>query len=116
MVCSLGGPDLWKPLGMVATYEEFAAQQRAEHLNPFNRWCAVVGNYLTFAAAFAALAGRRRAGATLFVLSQMAIAAGHIVEGNLLEQTRVTARHPIWVVRADVAVANDTIMGLVRRK
>jgi hypothetical protein len=101
---------------MVATYEEFAAQQRAEHLNPFNRWCAVVGNYLVFAAAFAALSGRRRAGATLFALSQVAIGAGHIVEGNLLEQTRVTARHPIWVVRADVGIANDTIMGLVRRK
>jgi hypothetical protein len=101
---------------MVATYEEFAAQQRAEHLNPFNRWCAVVGNYLAFAAAFAALSGRRRAGAMLFALSQVALAAGHIVEGNLVEQTRVTARHPIWVVRADVGIANETIVGLVRRK
>ena len=101
---------------MVTSYEEFAAQQRAEHLNPFNRWCAVVGNYLAFAAAFAALSGRRRAGATLFALSQVALAAGHLAEGNLLEQTRVTARHPIWVGRADVAIANETIMGLVRRK
>jgi hypothetical protein len=101
---------------MVATYEEFAAQQRAEHLNPFNRWCAVVGNYLPLAAAVTAVLGRPKAGATLFALSSVAIAAGHIVEGNLVEQTRVTARHPIWGVRADVAIANETIMGLVHRK
>ena len=101
---------------MVATYEEFAAQQRAEHLDPFNRWCAVVGNYLVLAAAIAAVRGKPKAGASLFALSQVAIVAGHIVEGNLLEQTRVTARHPIWVVRADVAIANETILGVVHRK
>jgi hypothetical protein len=100
---------------MVATYEEFAAQQRIEHLSPFNRWCAVVGNYGAIAAALAAVSGRRRAGAALFALAQAAITAGHIVEGNLVEQTRITARHPIWVARADVAIANETILGLVRR-
>lgn len=101
---------------MVATYEEFAAQQRAEHLNPANRWGAVAGNYLALAAVATAISGRPKAGAALFALSQVAIAAGHIVEGNLLEQTRVTARHPIWVLRADVAIANETILSLVRRK
>jgi hypothetical protein len=42
------------------------------------------------------------------------IAAGHIVEGNVLEQTRITARHPIWVLRADLAVANDTLKSALR--
>lgn len=101
---------------MVASYEEFAAQHRAQHLNPFNRWCAVVGNYLPLAAAVTAVLGRPRAGATLFALSTVAIAAGHVVEGNLPRAVRDTVRHPIWSVRADVAVANATIMGLVLRK
>jgi hypothetical protein len=101
---------------MVTSYEQFAAQQRAEHLNPFNRWCAVVGNYLVFAAAFAALSGRRRAGAALFGISSVAITAGHLAEGNFVEQSRVFARHPIWSVRSDVAIANETIMGLRRSK
>jgi|SRR5215208_2733646 len=101
---------------MVATYEEFAAQQRAEHLNPFNRWCAVVAWYLlALPAAITAVLGRPKAGATLFGLSQVAIAVGHSAEGNLLEQTRITARHPIWVLRADVSIANETILGLVHR-
>jgi hypothetical protein len=102
---------------MVATYEEFAAQQRAEHLNPFNRWCSVVGwHCLALAAAVTAALGRPKAAAMLLALSQVVIVAGHIVEGNLLEQTRITARHPIWVGRADVGIANETILGLVRRK
>jgi hypothetical protein len=101
---------------MVATYKEFADQQRAEHLNPFNRWSAVVTWYLlTLPAVVAAVLGRRKAGAALFALSQVAIAAGHIVEGNLLDQTRITLRHPIWVARADIAIANETIMGLERK-
>jgi hypothetical protein len=100
---------------MVATYGEFAAQQRAEHLNPFNRWCAVVAWYgLALPGAVTAVVGRPRAGATLFALSQVVIAAGHIVEGNVLEQTRITARHPIWVLRADLAVANDTLKSALR--
>jgi hypothetical protein len=101
---------------MVASYEEFAAGQRAEHLNPFNRWSAVVSWYfLALPAAVAALLGRRKAGAVLFALSQMVIVAGHIAEGNLVEQGRITARHPIWVARADVAIANETILDLIGR-
>jgi hypothetical protein len=100
---------------MVGSYEEFAAQQRAEHLNSFNRWCAVVAWYcLAPAGAVTAVLGRPRAGATLFALSQVVIVAGHIVEGNLLEQTRITARHPIRVLRADLAVANATIKDALR--
>jgi hypothetical protein len=100
---------------MAATYKEFADRQRAEHLNPFNRWSAVVTWYLlTLPAAVAVVLGRRKAGATLFALSQVAIGAGHIVEGNLREQTRITVRHPIWVARADIAIANETIMSSVR--
>ncbi len=100
---------------MVASYEEFAAQQRAEHLNPFNRWCAVVAWYgLAPASAVMAVLGRPRAGAALFALSQLVIVAGHVVEGNLLEQGRITVRHPIRVLRADLAVANDTLKSALR--
>jgi hypothetical protein len=102
---------------VAATYAEFADLQRAEHLNPFTRWSAVVGWYfLTLPAAFMAVAGRPKLGATLFALSQVALVAGHIPEGNVLEQTRISARHPIWVARADIGIANETIMGLVHRK
>ncbi len=101
---------------MVASYEEFAAGQRAEHLNTFNRWSAVVSWYfLALPAAVTAVLGRRKVGVALFALSQVVIAAGHIAEGNLVEQTRITARHPIWVARADVAIANETILDLIRR-
>jgi cytochrome c-type biogenesis protein CcmE len=51
--------------------------------------------------------GKPKAGAALFALSQAVIVAGHIPEGNLLEQTRITARHPIWALRADIAVATQ---------
>jgi hypothetical protein len=101
---------------MVASYEEFAAQHRTQHLNPFNRWCAVVGNYLPPAAAVAALMGRPRAGATLFALATATIVTGHVVEGNLPRAVRDTLRHPIWSVRADVAVANATIMDSLRSR
>jgi hypothetical protein len=101
---------------MVASYEEFAAQHRTRHLNPINRWCAVVGNCLPLAAAVAALMGRPRAGATLFALANATLAAGHVVEGNLLRDTRDTLRHPLWAVRADVAVANATIMDALRSR
>jgi hypothetical protein len=101
---------------MSASYQEFAAQQRSEHLNPFNRWCAVVGNYLPLAAAVTAVSGRPRAGATLLAISPVVITVGHLAEGNLVGQSRVFARHPIWGVRTDVTIANETIMGLVRRK
>jgi hypothetical protein len=102
---------------MVVSYAEFAAQQRAEHLNPFNRWCAVVAWYgLAVPGAVTAALGRPRGGATLFALSQVVIGVGHIVEGNVVQQTAISARHPIRVLRADLAVANETIMGLVRRK
>jgi hypothetical protein len=101
---------------MVATYEEFAAQQRAQHQHPFNRGCAVVGNYLAPVAAIAALSGRPKTGAALFALATAAIITGHVVEGNLPQQTRVTARHPIWAVRSDVSVANATVKDLMLRK
>jgi hypothetical protein len=37
--------------------------------------------------------------------------AGHVVEGNLPRSVRDLYRHPIWGVRADFAVARETIMG-----
>jgi hypothetical protein len=101
---------------MVATYAEFAAQQRTQHQHPFNRGCAVVGNYLVPVAAIAVLSGRSKTGAGLFALASAAIITGHVIEGNLPQQTRVTIRHPIWGVRADIAVANATIKDLILRK
>jgi hypothetical protein len=101
----------------MASYKEFESRQRAEHSSPFIRWSAVVAWYvLALPAVAMAGLGRRKAGAVLFALSQVAIAAGHVVEGNLLDQSRITVRHPIWVLRADIAIANDTVMDLVRKR
>jgi hypothetical protein len=94
---------------MVASYHEFAAEHRAEHLNPFNRWCAVGGNYLPVVGAVLMLLGRRKAGVALAGSGFAILAAGHVVEGNLPRSLRDLARHPIWSVRADFAVARDTI-------
>jgi hypothetical protein len=96
---------------MVASYDEFAAQHRAEHLNPFNRWCAVVGNALTVAGPVLMLLGRRKGGAALAVAGPAILVAGHVVEGNLPGSLSMLARHPIWAGRADFAVARATIMG-----
>jgi hypothetical protein len=101
---------LWDALGKVASYGEFAAQHRAEHLTPFNRWCAVIGNYLTIPSAVAALLGRPKTAAALFGLGTVILGAGHVVEGNLPRSIRDLARHPIWSVRADFAVVRATIM------
>jgi hypothetical protein len=96
---------------MVATYGEFAAEHRAEHLKPFNRWCAVVENCLAGTGAVAMLLGRRKAGFALIGSGSAIGGVGHIVEGNLPRALRDTARHPIWSVRADFAVARATVMG-----
>jgi len=100
---------------MVASYEEFAAEHRGEHLTPFNRWCAV-GNYLTVPAAIALLSGRPRVGAAIFGLGSTILVAGHVAEGNLPRSISMLATHPIWAARADFTVANAMIMGLVLRK
>jgi len=95
---------------MVASYDEFAAEHRAGHLNPFNRWCAVVGNYVLVVGAGAMLLSRWRAGAALVGFGTAVLGVGHVVEGNLAQVTRDVARHPIWSMRADFAVARQTIM------
>ena len=51
---------------MTASWQEFAAGHRSQHLTPFNRWCAVVGNSLAPVAAVAALTGRPKAAAMIF--------------------------------------------------
>jgi hypothetical protein len=94
---------------MGESYEEFAAQHRSQHLTPFNRWCAVVGNSLVPVAAVTALTGRLKAGATIFALANTTLAAGHVAEGNFARSTRDLRRHPVWSVRADVAVAAATV-------
>src|SRR4051795_13254724 len=96
---------------MVAAYDEFAAEHRAEHLNPVNRWCAVVENCLAITGAVAMLLGRRKADVVLIGSGSAIGGLGHVVEGNLPRALRDTARHPIWSVRADFAVARATIMG-----
>jgi hypothetical protein len=104
----------WDALGVVASYEEFAAEHQAQHLSPFIRWSAVVGDYLLVPAAAALLLGRPRVAAAFFGLGSASLAAGHVYEGNLLPGLRDLARHPIWGTRADFAVANATIMSALR--
>jgi hypothetical protein len=99
---------------MVASYQEFAAEHRGEHLTPINRWCAVIGNYSTVPAAVALVLGRPRVAAAIFGLGSTILAAGHLAEGNLPRSVSMLATHPIWSVRADFAVAKATIMGALR--
>jgi len=94
---------------MGVSYEEFAAQHRTQHVTPFNRWCAVVGNSLVPVAVVTALTGRSKAGATIFALANATVVAGHIAEGNFPRSARDLIQHPIWSVRADVAVAAATV-------
>lgn len=101
---------------MAASYDEFAAEHRGEHLTPFNRWCAVFGNYSNVPTAIALLSGRPRVAAAIFASGTMILVAGHAAEGNLARSLRMLSAHPVWAVRADLAVANSTIKGLVSRK
>jgi len=99
---------------VVATYEEFAAEHRGEHLTAFNRWCAVIGNYSNVPTVVALLLGRRRVAALIFGLGTAIVLAGHIAEGNLPRSVHDTLRHPIWAVRADVALANATVLSALK--
>jgi hypothetical protein len=94
---------------MGESYEQFAAQHRTQHVTPFNRWCAVVGNSLVPVAAVTALTGRLKAGATIFAVANATLAAGHVLEGNFPRSVRDLGRHPVWSVRSDVAVASATM-------
>jgi hypothetical protein len=96
---------VWDAPGLVGSCEAFAAQHRTQHLEPFNRLCAVVGNSLAPVAAVTALTAHRRAGATVFALANSTLFARHAVEGNIPCAVRDLFRHPLWSVRADVAVA-----------
>jgi len=98
---------------VVASYEEFAAEHRGEHLTAFNRWCAVFGNYSNVPTAIALLSGRRRVAAVIFASGTAILLAGHAVEGNLPRSIADVIRHPIWATRADFALANATIKGLI---
>lgn len=95
---------------MFASYEEFAAEHRAEHLNPINRWCAVVENGLAIVAVGVLLSGRLKAGLALIGAGSAVGGVGHAIEGNLPRALSDLA-HPIWSVRADMAVALATVMG-----
>ena len=102
---------LWNDLGMIASYREFIAEHGAEHLHPFNRWCAAVGNPLSVVGPVLMLLGRRKSGAALAALGLAVVISGHVAEGNLPRNIRVFFRHPIWSLRADFAVARETIRG-----
>ena len=99
---------------MVATYEEFAAEHRGEHLTAFNRWCAVIGNYSNVPTVVALLLGRRRVAAVIFGLGTTILLAGHIAEGNLPRSVHDILRHPIWATQADVALANATVLSALK--
>lgn len=99
---------------MVASYEEFAAEHRGQHLTAVNRWCAVLGNYSTVPSAVALLSGRPRIGAAIFGLGTAVLLAGHVAEGNAPRSVRDLARHPVWSVRADFALANATVMSALK--
>jgi hypothetical protein len=101
---------------MAASYDEFAAEHRGEHLTPFNRWCAVIGNYSNVPTAIALLSGRPRVAAAIFAAGSAILIAGHAAEGNLAQSLRMLSAHPVWAARADFAVANATLKGLISSK
>jgi hypothetical protein len=72
---------------MVASYEEFAAEHRGEHLTAFNRWSAVLGNYSTIPTAIALLSGRPRLAAGIFASGTAILLAGHIAEGGRVRRS-----------------------------
>jgi hypothetical protein len=94
---------------VAASFEEFAAEHRAEHASSFIQWSTVIGNYSNIPTAIALLLGRRRAALSIFLVGTAALVIGHIFEGNLVRAGRDLVRHPIWSVRADVAVANSAV-------
>jgi hypothetical protein len=101
---------------MVATYKEYAADHRAQHVTDFDRWCAVLGTYGTLAAVVVAVFRRPKTAAALYGLANVVCITGHIAEGNHRRIMRDTAHHPIWALRADIAVANATIMDSLRSR
>jgi 2-hydroxy-palmitic acid dioxygenase Mpo1-like len=101
---------------VVASYQEFAAEHRTQHLTPFNRWCAVVGNSMAPAAAFTALTGRPKVAAALLALGNVVLISGHVAEGNAPRAVRDFVRHPMWSIRADVAVATATIRDSLKQR
>lgn len=96
---------------MFASYEDFAVEHRAEHLNPINRWCAVVENSSAIVAMVTLLSGRPKAALVLVGAGSALGGVGHAIEGNLPRALSDLAHHPIWSVRADLAVALATVMG-----
>jgi hypothetical protein len=100
---------------VAASYEEFVAKHRDEHRSAFIRWATVIGNYSNIPTAIWLLAGRRRRAATSFAFGTAALVIGHSVEGNLARAGRDLARHPIWSVRADVALATTTLRDGLRQ-
>jgi hypothetical protein len=99
---------------MVASYEEFAAEHRAQHLTAFNRWCGVVGNYSIVPTAVALLSGRPRLGTAVIGLGTAILLAGHAAEGNMPQSVRDFAEHPIWATRADFTLANTTVLNALK--
>jgi hypothetical protein len=56
----MGTPVPAVPSTYSTSYEEFAAEHRAQHLSPFIRWSPVVGNYSLVPTAIALLFSRIR--------------------------------------------------------
>jgi hypothetical protein len=96
---------------MVASFDEFQVEHRAQHLTAFNRWCVAAGNAVIILSAVPLLSRRWRGATAAFLVGGAITAVGHVAEGNLPRALRDLARHPIWSVRADVGFAREVIVG-----
>src|SRR5947208_1352791 len=95
---------------MFTSFDDFEAHHHDEHLTAFNRGCVVVGNALAILSVVPLLSRRLKGATTAFLAGVAITGVGHAAEGNLLPATRDLARHPIWSVRADVALARDIVL------
>ena len=94
---------------MRQSYAEFLADHKAEHRSAFNRWCLVAGDAIQIAGVIVALRARWRPAAVLFTIGFGVAIAGHVRDGNVPGSFDTVQRHPLWNLRADLAIAKDVI-------
>ena len=95
------------------SYDEFLAAHRAEHRSAFNRWCLILGDSLQLIGVLLALRGRWKSGGLTALLGLGVATSGHVRDGNVPKSLETARVHPIWNIRADIAIAGDQLRGRV---
>jgi hypothetical protein len=93
---------VWDVIEMVASYEEFAAEHRAQHLSPFIRWSAVVGNYSLVPTAIALLFSRIKRVGSEAVFDDDARPSGHAALNDFPQRVRHLENRDVACEQAQV--------------